>query len=105
MVPSAQAAVGTVYGPYTVTNVVGTGSLTITTAGVHEVTGVTGTGTIVVQSGIVGQVVVVLAGATRTTATSPLQINGSSVVLYLADNPTNTLTCIGSRCRLCWNDV
>jgi len=95
--PSADAAVGTVYGPYTVTNVVPSGGANIASAGgVYEVT--SASGSIIVSGGSAADpVVLVLNGASRTAPTSPLQIiDTANVIVYLAGTTNNIYTCNGA---------
>ncbi|MCL2826031.1 MAG: carbohydrate-binding domain-containing protein [Eggerthellaceae bacterium] len=86
----APLQVGTVHGPYTVTNVFTYGE--ILAAGVYEVTG--GSGVIYVDGGsAVNPVVIVLNGVNRSSTISQLQLLKTSfVILYLAEGTQNAFT-------------
>jgi len=91
----APSSAGTVYGPYTVTNVVSnTADTTISTSGgVYEVTGNSANAIIVNNA----TCVIVLNNANRTAAWTRLQINGTAnVTIYLADGSTNSFITAGN---------
>ncbi|MCL2490573.1 MAG: InlB B-repeat-containing protein [Propionibacteriaceae bacterium] len=96
--PVAQAAVGTTYGPYTVTDTITggafTGGITPEAAPVYEVTG-SSTTPLTLSS---GYAVIVLNNVTRSIATSPLQITGTTAhaTIYLPTGSANTFTCTDS---------
>ncbi|MCL2490903.1 MAG: InlB B-repeat-containing protein [Propionibacteriaceae bacterium] len=93
--PVAQAAVGTTYGPYTVTSTVTTagpltGSDTAENAPVYEVTSMSPT-PLTMSS---GYAVIVLTGVSHIAAVSQMQITETAhATIYLPTGSTNTFTC------------
>ena len=85
----AHAAVGSVFGPHTVTDVITSSMTTITTSDrVYEMNATSGTGSITFDG---GDNVVVMNGASKTSSLSPIQITGGATLrIYLAEGTTNT---------------
>jgi len=88
-----QGGIGSVYGDYTVTDILPTGDQIIDTSGlIYEVTG--GDGIITVSG---GSTVLILNGTERSGLTSQLRIQGTAnVTLFLVKGTANTFHCTGT---------
>jgi hypothetical protein len=92
----ARAAVGNVFGSYTITDVLGSGNQTVVNGKVYEVADNGNNGIITVPTG--ATVYMVFSGnATRTGTTSRIQIQGTGIlVMAVVDGTENSITCTGT---------